>query len=66
MYKMNSCRYIERLQCPKTSVFRWHRIFQDGFIDLKYGSYPGQPKSAVTNANIAAVAGLVNYEYYSC
>ena len=44
----------------KTLVFRWHKKFQDGFSKLKDGSRPGQPKTVVTNANIAAVAGLLN------
>ena len=35
----------------KTLFFRWHRKFQDG-------SRPGQPKTIVTNVNIAAVAVL--------
>ena len=43
----------------KMLVFRWHKEFQDGFTNLKDGSRPGQPKTVVTNANIAAVAGLI-------
>ena len=31
---------------------------QDGFINLKDCSRPGQPKAVVTNANIATVPGL--------
>ena len=44
----------------KTLVFRWHKKFQDGFTNHKDGSRPGQPKTIVTNANIAAVAGRLN------
>ena len=40
-------------------VFRWHYKFKDGFTILKGGSRPGQPKNVVTNANIAAVTGLI-------
>ena len=43
----------------KTFVFRWHKKFQDGFTSHKDDSRPGQPKTVVTNANIAAVAGLI-------
>ena len=32
---------------------------QDGFTKLTDGFRPGQPKTVVTNANIAAVAGLL-------
>ena len=32
--------------------------FQDGFINFKDDSRPGQPKTGVTNAYTAAVAGL--------
>ena len=55
---MNCIRYIEHLGA-KTLLFRWHKKFQDGFTNLKDGSRPGQPKSVVTNTNIAAVAGLI-------
>ena len=43
----------------KMLVFRWHKKFQDGFTNLKDGCRPGQPKTVVTNANIAAAAGLI-------
>ena len=43
----------------KTLVFRWHKEFQDIFINTKDGSRPGKPKTIITNANIAAVAGLI-------
>ena len=43
----------------KTLLCRWHNTFQDGFTDHKEGSRPGQPKAIVTNAFIAAVAGLI-------
>ena len=43
----------------KTLVFRWHKKFQDGITKLKDGSRPGQSKTVVTNANIAAVTGLI-------
>ena len=46
----------------KTLLFRWHKKFQDGFTNLKDGSRPGQPKTVITNANIAAVAGLIKRE----
>ena len=32
---------------------------EDGFTSLKDGSHPGQPETVHTNANIAAVAGLI-------
>ena len=40
-------------------VFMWHKKFQDGFTSRKDGSCPCQPKTAVINANLAAVAGLI-------
>ena len=40
-------------------VFRWHKEFHDGFTNLKDGFRPGQPKTIVTNVNIAVVVGLV-------
>ena len=43
----------------KTLAFRLHKNFHDGFTNLKDGSRPGQPKTVLTNANIAAVAGLI-------
>ena len=43
----------------KTLVFMWHKEFQDVFTSFKDGSRPVQPKTAVINANIAAVAGLI-------
>ena len=43
----------------KTLVIRWQKKFQDAFTNLKDGVRPGQPKTVVTNANIAAVAGLI-------
>ena len=43
----------------KTLLFRWHKKFQDGFTNLEDGSRSGQPKTVITNANIAAVAGLI-------
>ena len=46
----------------KTLVFRWHSNFQDGFNNLKDDSRPGQPKTVITNANIAAVAGLIKQD----
>ena len=60
MHIMNSVRYIEHLQCPKLK-------FSGGTIivmmvcltNRKDGSRPGQPKTVVTNASIAAVAGLI-------
>ena len=57
--------YNELCQIHRTSVvskklvFRWHKKFQVGFTNLKYGSRPGSPKIVVTNANIAAVPGLI-------
>ena len=39
--------------------FRWKKKFQEGFTNLKDGSCLDQPKIVVTNANIAAVAGLI-------
>ena len=41
----------------KTLVFMWYKKFQDGFINLEDGSRAGQPKTFVTNVNIAAVEG---------
>ena len=43
----------------KTLFFRWQKKFQDAFTDLKDGYRPGQNKNVVTNANIAAVTGLI-------
>ena len=43
----------------KTIDFRWHKKFQDGFTNPKHGSCPGQLRTVVTNAYIAAVTGLV-------
>ena len=43
----------------KTLLCRWHKKFEDGFTGHKDGSRPGQPKAIVTNAFIAAVAGLI-------
>ena len=54
---INFVRYIKHLQCPKRWFFRRHN-FQDGFTNFRDGSRPGQPKTGVTNAYIAAVAGL--------
>ena len=34
---------------------------QYGFNNLKDDSRPGQPKTVITNANIAAVAGLIKH-----
>ena len=39
-------------------VFVWYKKFQEGFINIKEGSRPCQPKTIVTNVKIAAVAGL--------
>ena len=43
----------------KTLVCRWNEKLQDGFTNQKDGSRPGPPKTIVTNAYIAAVAGLI-------
>ena len=43
----------------KTLVSGWHKKFQDDFTNHKDGSRPDQPKTVVTFAKIAAVAGLV-------
>ena len=43
----------------KKLAFMWHKKFQDDFTNLKDGSRPGHSKIVVTNANIAAVAGLI-------
>ena len=51
---MNCIRHKEHLQCP-----RWHKKFQDGFINHKDGSPPGQPVTVVTYIKIAVVAGIV-------
>ena len=65
LYLSDSQTYNELCQIHRTStvskklVFRRHKKFQDGFTNLKDGSRPGQPKTVVTNVNIAAVAGLI-------
>ena len=46
----------------KTLAFRWQKKFQDGFTNLKDGSHPDQPKTVATNANAAAVAGLIKQD----
>ena len=52
--------YVHRISAvSKTVDFRWHKKFQDGFANQKYGSRPGQPKTIVTNACFAAVASLI-------
>ena len=43
----------------KTLVFRWHKDFQDGSANFKDVSRPGQSTTVVTNANSAAVVGLI-------
>ena len=53
------CQIHRTSAVSKTLVFRWRKNFQDGFTNLKDGYRPGQPKTVVTNANIAAVAGLI-------
>ena len=40
-------------------VFRWYKSFHDGFTNLKDGSRPGQLKTVITNANTAALLGLI-------
>ena len=45
--------------CVQKAIFRQHKIFQDGFTNLKPCTPLGQPKTGVTNVNIAAVAGLI-------
>ena len=52
------CQMHRTSAASKTFVFRWHKKFQDGFTNRKDGSRPGQPKTSITNINIAAVAGL--------
>ena len=54
------CQIYRTSAVSKTLVFRWHKIFQCGSTNLKDGSRPVQPKTMVTNANIAAVACLIN------
>ena len=39
-------------------IFRWYKKFQDGANELKCSPRPGQSEIDVTNANIAAMAGL--------
>ena len=46
----------------RSSVFRWHKKFQEGKADLKDAPRPGKPKSAATKANVAAVADLIKYD----
>ena len=43
----------------KKASFRWQKKFQDAFTNFQDGSLPDQPKTVVSNANIAAVAGLI-------
>ena len=43
----------------ETLVFRWHKKFQDDSTNLKDVSRPGQSKTVATNANSAAVVGLI-------
>ena len=49
--------YNETSTVSKTLVFRSRKKFQDCFTNHKDGSRPGQPKTAVINANGAAVTG---------
>ena len=53
------CQIHRSSAVPKMLVFRRHKKLQDGLTNLKDGSRPGQPKPVVTNANIAAVVGLI-------
>ena len=46
----------------KRSVYRWHKKFKTGKTDLKDAPRPGQPKIAVTKANVAAVETLINQD----
>ena len=65
-----SCSQTNNKLCPihrtsevsKTLDLRWHKKFQDGFINDKYGSRSGQPKTIVFNANIAAEADQIKQE----
>ena len=52
------CQIHRTSAASKTLFFRWHKKFQSRFTNYKDGSPPGQPKTIVTNVNIAAVAGL--------
>ena len=49
----------ENISVSKTLVFMWHKKFQDGFTNLKYGPRPGQIITNVANGNTVTVAGLI-------
>ena len=53
------CLIHEKSTVSKSSAFRWHKKFQDGKTDQKDGTHLGQPKTAATKANFAAVATIV-------
>ena len=56
------CKIQRTSAASKPLVFRWHKNFQDGFTNHKYGFHPGQHKTIVTNVNIAAVADLTQQD----
>ena len=56
------CQINRSSAVSKTIVFSQHNTFKDGFSGLKDGLCPGQPKTVDTNANIAAVAGLIKQD----
>ena len=47
------CQIHRTSAASKTLVVRWHKKVQDGFNNHKDGSLPGQPKTIVSNVNIA-------------
>ena len=53
--QVHMCQIHGTSAASKTLVFRWRKKFQDGFTNHKDGSHPGQPKTIVTNVNIAAL-----------
>ena len=57
------CQILRTSAASKTLVFRPHKKFQDGFTNHKDGSHPGQPKTIITNVNMAAVASLSKRDY---
>ena len=56
------CQIHRTSEVSNTLDLRWHKKFQDGFTNDKYGSHSGQPKTIVFNANIAGEADQIKQD----